>query len=298
MSGRDANLPDEEDVYGVSEPTWQPSTDEPRSRFVPIEREPMVSEAAPAPPPPRWPMFSGVFTFPWYLQTLTCWMAISVGLIVIFYMLGLMLGPGQRLGLAAARYFIPCITVTVVLTFSYASVCCLKVIEGTSYGLDSIDCAPDVGCKEWVYSYAYMTCQLALAVMAGGSLRLLTFLGEWAPVLPGAFVAFPIILLGSLAADNAWLPLAIWPVLRSLRPLWRQWALFYVETAGLIVAWMLVSFAGLSVSPWLVPLYSAPLFAAVMLIYAGLIGRLASCISEEIESQDDFDDDDEFDDDE
>jgi hypothetical protein len=85
--------------------------------------------------------------------------------------------------------------------------------------------------------------------------------------------------LGALASEGAWAPVAIVPVLRSLAQIWWAWGLFFVETAAMIVPWTLLVQMGLrSESAWLTPLYTAPLLAAIILIYARLLGRLAGYI--------------------
>jgi len=269
----------EEDIYGFSEPEVPPPPRRLPPKFRPPEPQPMVSQVEPLPPPPRWPMFSGVFTFPWRLQTLGCWMGISFGLIVTGYLFGVLFGPAARVGIMAVRAIFPAACAAQLLALSYAAVCLLKVIEETSYGVDRVDCSVDMGWKEWSYSYAYLLFQIILAATVGYGLKLITFSDSWLPMIIGTFLALPIILLSSLAANAAWLPLSPAPVLRSFGPLWRQWGLFYIYTGGLYVAWELLTLAGLRQSPWLVPLYSGPMMAAAMLIYARLLGRLAWLIS-------------------
>jgi hypothetical protein len=74
--------------------------------------------------------------------------------------------------------------------------------------------------------------------------------------------------------------LAIASVLRSLVQVSWAWALFYFETTPMVVAWSVIVVRQLSgYTPWLTPLYTAPLLAIIILIYARLIGRLAGCIS-------------------
>jgi hypothetical protein len=108
----------------------------------------------------------------------------------------------------------------------------------------------------------------------------------------GTFLAFPLVLLGALASDEAWVPLAIKTVLWSFAPLWWAWVLFYVETAVMAWAWTWLTLAGLREEPWLTPLYAAPLLAAILLIDARLAGRLAGCIVRETSKINDEGDDD------
>jgi len=247
----------------------------------------MTSAAAPPPPPPRWPMLSGVFTFPWYLDTLGPWMGISMGLIVTGLLLVFLWGPAAQMGLLAVRLLGPPIGVAGALTFSYAAACSFSVIENTFHGWDAIDEWPDLNWKEWGWSGARLIALLLQAGLAGLALQIVTMSFTWLLLVAGTLAAFPVVLLGALAADAAWFPLAILPVLRSLAPLGRTWALFYVETTVLIAGWTILTLFGLATSPWWTPLYSGPILAAVALIYARLVGRLGTCIAREQESRSD-----------
>jgi hypothetical protein len=272
--------PEEDDgLYALKpEPQAAPRPPEPYVVTSVLER---VSTAAKPPPPPRWPMLSGTFTFPFYLGTLAAWMFISLGLMVTGWLLLFWLGPGAVLGLDSARLFgIPTLAAA-LLTLGYAASCCLMIIEETSHGWKAIDVSPEGDWKEWVWNYAHLAVLALQAAMVGAVMRLLCGSDSWLPVFAGTFLAFPLVLLGALAADGAWVPLAIAKVLRSIVGLLPTWMFFYLATAALMVGWISLTATGLEQEPWLVPLYAAPLLAMVILIYARLVGRLAGCIAAE-----------------
>jgi hypothetical protein len=230
---------------------------------------------------PRWPMLSGVFTFPFYLNTLGAWTYTSLGLMTAGWLLLFWLGPGMVLGLLSARLIGVPTCAAAVLTFGYAATCCLTIMEATSNGYDSIEISPGMDWKEWIWNYAHMAALVLEAALVGVVVRVVFPDESWLLPVAGTLAAFPLVLLGALAADGAWAPLAIGAVLRSVVWLPLEWGLFYVQTTGLAVVWLLVTAVGLGESPWVVPLYSGPFLAALILIYARLIGRLAGCIAAE-----------------
>ncbi|MBN2578341.1 MAG: hypothetical protein JXB10_05060 [Pirellulales bacterium] len=255
-----------------------------------------VSAAEEPPRPPRWPMLGGVWTFPFYLNTLGPWMFISFGLMLTAWVILLWLGPGMILGTMSARLFGLPACLLGALTFGYAFSCCLVVIEQTSNGWDSIDVSVGMEWKEWIWNLGRVTALLLQAAVVGYALQLLSLSETWLPMAWGTFAAFPLVLLGALASDGAWAPLAVATVLRSLIPLSWAWALFYLQTAAVAWGWTVLTVAGLEQSPGLTPLYAAPLLAAAILIYARLAGRLAGYIAEattyfSTEGEEDDDDD-------
>jgi hypothetical protein len=237
------------------------------------------ASAAPEPPPrPRLPMLTGVFTFPFYLKTLEAWIGITFGLMVFAWLLMVWL-ESTPLGMMSARLFGLPTCAAGLLTLGYAFSCCLTIMEETCEGWDSIEVSPGIDWKEWTWNFAHITALLLQAAMIGQLARFVSGSASWTPMIAGTLAAFPLVLLGALAADGAWVPLAIGAVLRSLRRHCWAWALFYLETTPLVVGWTLLTAAGLKQAPWLAPLYAAPLLAAIILIYARLVGRLAGCIA-------------------
>jgi hypothetical protein len=298
-------LLDDNDVIPVSEPVQPRVMPKFVEKYIQTAEEKRVAAAEELPQQPRWPMIEGILTFPFYLNVIASWMFISVGmmitswLLMFWYAYGIVMGPSSSwyLGLPTCTAFI--------LTMGYAASCCLTIIEQTSDGWDTFEVAPDLQWKEWVWDFAHITTLALQAAIVGYVIQIVC--SQLLSVLPNSFsdalgkdvvnivggsyswlfatwaalMVFPLVLLGALAADGAWAPAAIGKVLLSLIQVWWAWALFYVETIPMLVAWTMITARELKgYTPWLVPFYSAPLLAAVILIYARLVGRLAGCIDE------------------
>ena len=144
-----------------------------------------------------------------------------------------------------------------MLTFGYAASCFLIIIEETCHGWQSIEVSAGIDWKEWAWNYAHVTALLLQAAVIGHVVRLFCGAESWLPMVVGTLAVFPLVLLGALAADGAWVPIAFPTVLRSLVRNSLAWAFFYLETTVLIVVWTSLTAAGLKHAPWLVPLYAA-----------------------------------------
>jgi hypothetical protein len=240
-----------------------------------------ISAAEELPPPPRWPMLSGIFLYPFYLCTLGSWMFISAGLMVFSWLLMFWIEYGAVGGTTTAYYLgLPTCTAG-VLAFGYAASCLFNIVEATSNGGDAFEASPIHEWKEWFWSLLHITALLAQAGIVGYAIELVCSTDSWLPMVVGTLAVFPLVLLGALAADGAWVPLAMGKTLQSFFLVGWAWVLFYLETTPMIAAWIwLVMDQIHGQGPWLVPLYAAPLLATIILIYARLIGRLAGCISE------------------
>ncbi len=284
----------EDDTYGTSGPAERAPLPINVEKLMRDAEKPRVVEAEP-PPPPEWPMFSGVFNFPWYMDSVGYWAVISLGFVLTFLLLGFMFYAAAHVGLIAFRALaLPTIALS-LLTTAYAFACCLKVIEETACGWDSVDIEVGIDWKEWGWCWLYVMVLLTEAALIGALVWVpFSWLSSVNPVtaplvsavgtLVSVFVAlviFPIFLLSAMAAGSAWLPLAISKVTGTMGAQWLVWLLFYLETGAITVAWCAVTVASDFV-PWLAPFVSGPALAAAMLIYARLLGRLALCIGEDI----------------
>jgi len=224
-------------------------------------------------------MLSGVLTFPFYLNVLGHWIIISLGLMVTGWLTMFWVQYGDVMGGTTARLLGLPALLTATLTLGYAASCCLVVIEETSYGWETFEISPGIDWKEWVWSLLHLGALALQAGIVGAVVQAVSSSDSLLPAACGTLAALPLVLLGAFAADGAWAPLAIVTVLRSVRQVWWAWGLFFLETTPLCAAWTYLTVAGLAGgSPWLMPTYSAPLLAAVILIYARLVGRLAGCI--------------------
>lgn len=269
------------DVYDIREVAERRAVPDVVEKYARTGERKMVSAAEDPPPPPQWPMFTGILAFPWRLNVLGAWMSISLGLMATAWLVMFWFGPGMALGGMSARLFGPPACTAGILTFGYALTCCLTIIENTSNGLDTFDVSPSMDWKEWTFIFGRIVVLLLQAGMVGAALKWLCQSESFTPLAIGTFAAFPLVLLGALASGEAWTPLAIKTVLWSFKPLWWAWGLFYVETGALVWGWTLLAATGMREEPWPTPFYAAPLLAAVILIYARLVGRLAGCIVRE-----------------
>ncbi len=264
------------DVYPI-EPRVMPDWVNEAAESAPESR---ISAAGEPPPAPSWPMLNGVFTFPFYFCALGVWTLISLGLTITGWLAMFWIAYGAVLGGTSARLLGLPTLLAGTLTLGYAVSCCLIIIEDTSLGYDSFEIAPEFDWKGWVLNLWRV---IALGLQAGLVGAVVQFINPSHSLfsgLAGTLAAFPFVLLGGLAAEGAWVPLAILTVLRSLGRLWWAWGLFFLETTPLIIGWTPLVRAGLrSESPWLTPVYTGPLLAAIILIYARLLGRLAGCIA-------------------
>lgn len=157
----------------------------------------------------------------------------------------------------------------------------LAILIDTAYGYDKIENWPDGTFGEWIVESMLVVSALLLSLTPVGialyTLKSIDFLAM--PYFPINFVmVFPIVLLSMLETNSALNPLSP-PVWRSLPSVWRAWAVFYLETAVLVIggwyavrALLIASFSGKSLA-------ACALLIAGLLIYFRLLGRLAWCIS-------------------
>jgi hypothetical protein len=273
-------LLDDEEIRIISEPVKprvMPSLVEKHMQSAEQKR---VSAAEELPPPPQWPMLSGILTFPFYLNTLNAWMFITMGLMVTSWLFMFWMQYGAMMGAQSARLLGLPTCLAGVLTFGYAATCCLTIIEDTSNGWDTIEVSPGMEWKEWIWNFAHIATLALQAAMVGYVVQLISSSNSSLPMVVATYVVFPMVLLGALAADGAWVPLAIGTVLRSLVQVWWAWGLFFLEITPMAVVWTILTKKELAGdTPWLVPLYAAPFLAVIILIYARLTGRLAGCIA-------------------
>ena len=284
--GSQAGSAGEEDIYAIREPVRRSPLPVDVERLMQKAVEPRITTAESPPPPPKWPMLSGVFTFPWYTQTVGYWAVMSMGLAITFLMFVVMWGATGVLGMVAVRAFgIPAAGLF-AMTMAYASSCCLKVVEETAHGWDSFDIEVGADWKEWMWDYTYMLFLFSQAAVVG--LVVWLFTSSLLASVVTTLVVFPVFLLSALTAGSTWLPMALGQVLRTMGSRWRQWCFFYLAVAAIAVGWAAVTNAVLFESPWLAPFVSGPLLATAMLIGARLLGRLALCIGEDILRQEEI----------
>jgi hypothetical protein len=230
-------------------------------------------------PPPRWTFFSGVFLYPWRPQSLLPWMVLSIGTALCEWS-GLLVLSGlasssQPGALAAGAFGIVWLWL-VILTGSYAAACLFAIMETTAYNFDAPYDWPDPDWRERFVHLLWMgwCFGLAAALVAPPSAFLSDNLqGRALASAIGIGLLFPVFVLSTLET-NSLSPIST-PIWRSLVSEFAAWISFYV-LGGLLLAgagWASVEvFRWLQ---WLSPLVLGPLWAATILIYSRLLGRLA-----------------------
>jgi hypothetical protein len=234
----------------------------------------------PKPQPPRWPMLSGIFLYPFRLCTLASWMFLVLGSTFFGWLFMFWWEYAAIMGASGAYYLGLPVFATALLTFGYAASCSFSIIEATSNGKDEFAASHGMEWKEWIWSFLHLGALALQAGLVGYAIKLVCGSDSWLPMAVGTLAVFPLVLLGALAADAAWVPLAIGKTLQSSFLTGLAWILFYAITTPMIAAWAWLVITQLNgPNPWLVPLYAGPLLATIILIYARLIGRLAGCIA-------------------
>ena len=258
-------------------------------------RRPPVSATSdgilpPEPPPaPRWPLLSGVFTFPWYGDCWPQWCALSLwGTLIGYLGYGALLmsnsisagmgsvGPAILAMLAMAVSL--CMAAAWLATISIDG---LTIITVTAAGNDRTERWPDLGMfLDWMVDTFFVVNSIAMSASAGWGLALIGCPSGFA-VPAVAVLLFPVFLMSMLETNSR-----VWPfsplVLRSLFRHKLAWIVFYVETA------LLAGLAGgitISTGIWAGPAAAIPvgatLLSAALMIYFRLLGRLGWCCTAE-----------------
>ncbi len=230
-----------------------------------------------APDPPKWTFFSGVFGYPWRGVNLTRWTAMSFGLsisgMMAFATVQLLgLGGGALSQSALQGILMALCTIPMMLAaLSFSAASCQAAIQDTADGHDvpQDDSLPEW--DHWAFTFLAWLCLWGAAGATGYPLSLL--IGPAAFLIHG-IVLFPVLVLSAMEADSFLLPFSL-PVLRSLGYYWYGWLMFYLLTTALLAAWIVLFDLGVSQAPYLTLFFSGPVQAALLLIYARLLGRVA-----------------------
>jgi hypothetical protein len=226
---------------------------------------------------PRWPMLSGVFTFPWQRGERLRWLWLSLAIMV-----PLGYGVGVALGGMAAAFFLASGGVAALAwaacAFSYG----VAIVRDTAEGCRRVESWPDGPFIDWISDSLYVFNALFFSALLG--LGLLLLAGPLGPAgalaMPLTMLAlFPILLLSMFEADSPLMPLSplVW---RSTLDAPLAWLAFYVESAALCVGvgWLLRE--SILALEWLALVPNAFLLVAAMMIYFRLLGRLGHCCAD------------------
>ena len=291
--------------YGVGKtverPEYKPRPDVRLARIEPGDTR-AVEEAKTSgivrvrPVPPQWPFLSGIFGFLWNPGTWPRLVGLMLGLLLVLppgiFALSLMITP--NLGLVSA---IPWFGAMVM--FAAGALACmawgfvafpifLAVVRDTAEGNDEIESWPEPPYIDWVGEFFQVFNSVSVSVLCGvAAYQLLYSLGmRTALVLPlGVFFLFPVALLSMLEGDSALKALSL-PVVGSLFSVWWAWGLFYLETAVLVGAFLLLAVGTLLlVGPWGLLLVGT-LWVPILMLYFRLLGRVAWCCTQGSDRED------------
>jgi DNA-directed RNA polymerase subunit M/transcription elongation factor TFIIS len=233
---------------------------------------------------PEWLYFSGVFSFPWHGEALSRWGLMSLGMAISGEVAtaGLLIsgvaGGGMNLiaGFSLA-FFAMVVFWTSLWTYSYSAGCMLAVMQDTSSGSQEVLSWPEGDWREWIWPMLHVGYVLTVAATAGYAIGWVASLVAPSGSIIGAaasFVLFPIFLVSSLEANSA-LVILTRPVLASLVSQWWGWLTVLALAAAMVCGWITLVWIVSQVSWFIVPLAAGPALAAMLLIYARLLGRLA-----------------------
>jgi hypothetical protein len=229
------------------------------------------------PDPPRWTFLSGVFGYPWRGVNLARWTAMSFGLSLAVTLgvkaieaLGLLEGNLTGVSLLGLFIAIAAIGMT-ILAMSFSITSCVAALQDTADGHDLPQDNTFPEWDQWLFTLLSWTMVGAAAAAVGFPLSL--------KIGPIAFaisflLLFPILLLSAMEADSFIMPFSP-PVLRSLAYYAHGWLMFYLVSTGLIALAAYGFDHAYRESPLATLVLSGPVLAALLLIYARLVGRLA-----------------------
>jgi hypothetical protein len=162
---------------------------------------------------------------------------------------------------------------------SYAAHCFLTALVGTAAGADEVHW-PDESITDWLGDPYYLAWIAALPLAAAWAILYLAapeLLQEDSGALlvgAGAALLYPILLLSSLGSASRWQFLNR-EVLRRLAHHLGALVVFYFLSEALLVASVYLIINALFRPNWLLLLIAVPPAAALWLIYARLLGRIA-----------------------
>lgn len=271
-----------DEIFAIREP--EPPAERPVPTLTTRRRPIIEEEATEIPPPPDLPMITGVFTFPFYWQSLIVWALLAIGLTVCAlgflaaYVIAMIsLQGGISFGFAVFLVF--------MLVASFSSACFMLVIEQTAQGSDAVEQWPSGLWRDWFWTLPTTVGLLVPPAVLIDLLRREMGLHSWLPLLPLVFLVYPFMLASAL--DNG-SPLSAFSknVLRSLKSVWWAWAIVIGVSAVMTVAWAAAFVWAFPYQPWGTILVMVPLLPGMLLLYARMMGRLLLCA----QMQDDWED--------
>lgn len=272
----------DDDVYALREPeapVERPPASPP-PRLLTVREEKAVEIAT----PPDFPMIKGVFTFPFYFQSLVVWALMALGFTVCAlgfmtaYVIAMsVLQAGVSFGFGVFLIF--------MLVVSFTSASFISVIEETAQGTDVVKEWPTGLWRDWFWTLPTTIGLLVPPVVVIDLLRRGLGGQSWLMSLPLIFVVYPFLLASALYNGS---PMEAFSknVFCSLKSVWWAWATVFVVSIAMTVAWAAAFVAGFDYHPWLTVAALVPLLPGMLLLYARMIGRLLLCAQTKDEWED------------
>jgi len=231
--------------------------------------------------PPKWPLLSGVFTFPFQGGAmvreafLAGWLVVLAWLFVTS-MRYMMAGYAAFIGVC----FLAVVTIGSIIWFASASANWIQIVNETSDGNDRISGWPDAVFLDWMFDGFFVVMAAAMAGIPAWAVANFSGLPqEWLwPIVGSVLVAgFPVVLLSMLEVSSPWAILSP-KVLASFFRSPIAWSFFYVESAAVATALTFGSIWALRQSGWLIFMVALVVVGGTF-VYFRLLGRLGWCIA-------------------
>jgi hypothetical protein len=238
---------------------------------------------------PKWPMWQGVWTFPWYRSTLAQWLVASALLCAL----------GNLIRLAAMFLLMGVIIQIVAAGFIGISI--LGYLAGlfgatiieTAHGAEQIEDWPKFKRAELIDNILAPGTAAVYVVLlfAGLHYALPSMELDWLSAVSMFIFLYPVVLLSILEADSVFVPVSL-TILKTIVATPSLWFLFWAQTTLLLCLMVGFSFlallwaasgdlsadsAFLSRAMGYLLLLLSPILASAIFIYGRLIGRIAWC---------------------
>lgn len=167
----------------------------------------------PPPTPPDWPLWKGVYTFPWRSSNLAVWLYLGLDVLLIAACVAAFIAAlqsGERFVIA----FVGVLSIAggvmvLIVAGSYAANCFLAIVEATAAGNESCDWPEGFNVIEGLGTFfhlAWLCCFATLPVYLLVTTNAFPEAGDygWLPIVLVWLITFPIMLLSSLASESRW----------------------------------------------------------------------------------------------
>lgn len=227
---------------------------------------------------PRSTFLTDVFDAPWRGPNLARWAAVSFGISttgVLFVEAANNLGLFTRVS-GTAMMGLPLLLPTIVLglvTGSMAAASFIALLQDTADGQRDAQDSTLVNWVEWLFLFLGMLCLACAAAAVGFPFTFIEGVG-WNAYLIAGLLLFPVFLLSGLEHDLLIVPYSP-VVLKALLRSWDAWLSFYFLSTATLALWAVPFVMGVRHYPATTAFLSGPVLAAVLFIYARLLGRLA-----------------------